>query len=928
MTVTSKAGASSSQPPAQDRPDLVSLSIDGIDVSVPKGTLVIRAAELLGIAIPRFCDHPLLAPAGACRQCLVEVSTPGPDGTLRAMPKPQAACTLEVSPGMVVHTQLTSSVADKAQRGVMELLLINHPLDCPVCDKGGECPLQNQAMSNGQAQSRFTETKRTFPKPIRISTQVLLDRERCVLCQRCTRFSKEIAGDPFIDLQMRGAKQQIGTFSPGILGFEIGPAELAEPGDVPDLVARTSAADEIEPTPESTVQGTPTDESRGAERGHETGTYAADDFTAARQLHGESLLDESGQPFASYFSGNTVQICPVGALTGAAYRFRSRPFDLVSTPSVCEHCASGCLQRTDHRRGVVLRRLAGDDPAVNEEWNCDKGRWAFTWATAPNRLSTPLVRDTETGELEPASWPYAVEVAARGLLAARDAGGVGVLPGGRLTVEDAYAYAKFARVVLQTNDVDHRSRPHSAEEEAFLARHVAGTGIGVTYAELEAAPVVLLAGLEPEEESPIVFLRLRKAVQNRGQRVVSIAAWASRGLDKLDGTLVAAVPGAEAAALESAEVTDALADRSTGEPATGAVILAGERLASSPGALSAVSRLAAATGARLAWVPRRAGERGAVEAGTLPGLLPGGRPVSDAAARVDMAAAWEVATLPADPGRDAAGILEAAVAGDLHGLVVGGVDPGDLPDPRLAVAALEAASFVVSLEVRASAVTQRADVVLPVAPPAEKSGTYLDWEGRWRPFGAALTSNALPDHRVLDMIAAAAGEVLGMRGTEQVRAQLGELGAWEGTRIKAPSVPATSPARLEPPTEDGGKAVLATWPLLLDAGRLQDGEPYLAGTAHRAAARLSAATVAALGGGNEVTVGTDRGTVTLPLIVTDMPDGVVWLPTNSARCAVRATLGADAGDVVTVSASTAGAAVPAVASPETRPETPPTEATP
>jgi NADH-quinone oxidoreductase subunit G len=306
--------------------------------------------------------------------------------------------------------------------------------------------------------------------------------------------------------------------------------------------------------------------------------------------------------------------------------------------------------------------------------------------------------------------------------------------------------------------------------------------------------------------------------------------------------------------------------------------------------------------------------------------------VSDAAARVDIAAAWEVPTLPAEPGRDAAGILEATAAGDLGGLLVGGVDPADLPDPRLALAALDAAPFVVSLEVRAGAVTQRADVVLPVAPPAEKTGTYLDWEGRWRPFGTALTSNALPDHRVLDMVAAAAGEVLDLRSTEHVRAQLGELGAWEGTRIKAPSVPATSPARLEPPTEEGGKAVLATWPLLLDAGRLQDGEPYLAGTAHRAAARVSEATVAAMGGGNEVTVGTDRGSVTLPLIVTDMPDGVVWLPTNSARCAVRATLGAGAGDVVTVSASTSDPALPARSgaetSPGTRPGAAPTEATP
>jgi NADH-quinone oxidoreductase subunit G len=316
-----------------------------------------------------------------------------------------------------------------------------------------------------------------LPQADRISTQVLLDRERCVLCQRCTRFSKEIAGDPFIDLQNRGAQQQIGVFSPGVLGF--------------------STAIRIEGATE-----------------------------------GGGMADESGQPFASYFSGNTVQICPVGALTGAAYRFRARPFDLVSTQSVCEHCASGCGLRIDHRRGTVMRRLALEDPTVNEDWNCDKGRWAFPWQNAPDRLQHPLVRDEATGELRVASWPEALDVAARGLLAARDrenTGGVGVLVGGRMTVEDAYAYAKFARVALNSNDVDFRARPHSAEEEAFLAHAVAGSGLGVSYRDLESAPAVLLAGLEPEEESPILFLRLRKAVA-KGLVVHAVAPYSSRGL--------------------------------------------------------------------------------------------------------------------------------------------------------------------------------------------------------------------------------------------------------------------------------------------------------------------------------------------------------------------------------------------------------------
>jgi NADH-quinone oxidoreductase subunit G len=828
MTVTSQSSA-----PAPV--DEVQLTIDGIEISVPKGTLVLRAAEQLGIEIPRFCDHSLLSPAGACRQCLVEVATPGPDGSLRPMPKPQASCTLECTPGMQVKTQHTSEVAARAQRGVMELLLINHPLDCPICDKGGECPLQNQAMSHGQSESRFTEAKRTYPKPIRISTEVLLDRERCVLCQRCTRFSAEIAGDPFIDLQMRGAQQQIGTFAPDVLGY------------VGDAVV------------------------------------------------GDAMADDSGHPFASYFSGNTVQICPVGALTGAAYRFRARPFDLVSVPTICEHCASGCALRTDVRRGVVLRRMAGDDPEVNEEWNCDKGRWAFSWTQAPDRLTTPLVRDADSGQLRPASWPEAIGIAAEGLSHAVGDRGAAVLTGGRITVEDAYAYAKFARVALRSNDIDFRARPHSAEEAEFLAATVVGTCLPVSYTALEQAPAVLLVGFEPEDESPIVFLRLRKAVR-RGLRVFSVAPWASRGLDKLDGTVLLTTPGAEPGVLDGiAAGTGTGAQAGSALRAQGSVILVGERLATVPGGLSAVSRLAEEVGATLAWVPRRAGDRGAVEAGALPTLLPGGRPVDDPAARVDLAAAWEVETIPQDSGRDTDGILAAAAGGDLAALVIGGVDPDDLPDPALARRALAEAPFVVNLEVRASAVSEFADVVLPVAPVTEKSGTYVNWEGRWRDFAAALTTTAMPDHRVLDMIAAAMDVQLGVEDLERIRGELADLDVWS-----SPSLPAPDVAAGALPSVGVGEAILATWHQLLDSGRLQDEEPYLAGTARRAVARMSPDTADAVGvgEGERVRIGTDTGTVELPVVLTPMPDHVVWVPTNSPGSAVRSALAADSGTVV------------------------------
>jgi NADH-quinone oxidoreductase subunit G len=795
MTQTADAG------PEANPVEMVNLTIDDVEVSVPKGTLVIRAAELIGVQIPRFCDHPLLDPVGACRQCLVEVE---------GQRKPMASCTTTVTPDMVVRTQHTSEAADKAQHGVMELLLINHPLDCPVCDKGGECPLQNQAMSNGRVETRFEDVKRTFPKPINVSSQVLLDRERCVLCARCTRFSDQIAGDPFIDLLERGALQQVG----------------------------------IAP----------------------------------------------GEPFQSYFSGNTVQICPVGALTGAAYRFRARPFDLVSSPSVCEHCSSGCSQRTDHRRGKVLRRLAGDDPPVNEEWNCDKGRWAFTYPTIGDRITTPLLRD-EDGKLRPASWSEALSVAAAGLAAAT--GSAGVLVGGRATVEDAYAYSKFARMVLGTNDIDFRARPHSAEEADFLAAHIAGRPMSVTYADLDSAPAVLLAGFEPEEESPIVFLRLRKAARKHALQVLSVAPFATRALGKMAGTLIRCAPGAEAATLDGLTDNELLA-------LPGAIILVGERLATSPGALSAASRLAASTGARLAWIPRRAGERGALEAGALPGLLPSGRPVDDPFAREQTATAWNISTLPDTVGRDTAGILAAARDGELGALLIGGVELADLPDPDAALAAIDAAPFVVSLELRESAVTALADVVFPVAPVVEKAGSFINWEGRIRPFEPSLHTNANPDRRVLHILADEIGVDLNLATALAAGEELARLGLWAGARPDAPRVSPTRPPRLDP-----GQAVLAGWRMLLDLGRLQDGEPYLAGTARPSTVRLSAATAAELGAadGDLVTVATDRGAVTLPLAVTEMEERVVWLPLNSAGSTVHRQLGVTTGAVVSIGRS-------------------------
>jgi NADH-quinone oxidoreductase subunit G len=525
------------------------------------------------------------------------------------------------------------------------------------------------------------------------------------------------------------------------------------------------------------------------------------------------------------------------------------------------------------------------------------------------------------GELRPASWAEALEVAADALTRARDAGGVAVLPGGRLTVEDAYAYAKLARTWLRTNDVDHRARAHSAEEADFLAHAVAGRAVGhaggVTFTDLEKAPAVLLVGLEAEEEAGVTFLRLRKGALRHGVRVFSVAPFASRGVQRMHGTLLPAAPGTEAEwldgiaagdqvrTLDEAEGTDLLAEVSDALRAPGAVILVGERLAATRGGYSALLRAVAATGARLAWVPRRAGERGGVEAGTLPNLLPGGRPVADAAARVDVATVWGVAAtddrptgLPATAGRDVGEMLDALSIGQLTGVLVGGLELDDLPDPAHARRALEAADVVVSLEVRRSAVSELADVVLPVAPPVEREGAFVSWEGRVRPFPAALASTAMTDHRVLDALADAAGAPLGLPTVDAVRAELDQLvgdGAWDGERAAAPDVETT-----EPPAVAPGTAVLASWRLLLDDARGQDGERYLAGTAKRPVARLSAATAAAADvfDGDVVRVSTDRGAITLPVVVTDMVDHVVWLPLRSPGSSVHATLGALPGDVV------------------------------
>ena len=845
--------------------NLVKVTIDDVELDVPAGTLVIRAAEQAGIRIPRFCDHPLLEPVAACRQCLVEVGMPDRNtGELRFMPKPQPSCAQTVTPGMVVKTQHTSEVARRAQEGVMEFLLINHPLDCPICDKGGECPLQNQAMSEGRESSRFIDAKRTYRKPLKLTSQILLDRERCILCQRCVRFGKEIAGDPFLDLQGRGGGtaptehhhfmgEQVGSFDTAVLDY-------FNPQEKDNVKAGISG-----PYGQEGIIGSLNE-----------GDLAPND------------RDVSGRAFASYFSGNIIQICPVGALTSNDYRFRARPFDLVSTASVTEHDASGSAIRVDIRRGEVLRRLAGNDPEVNEEWITDKDRFAFKWSGV-QRLNTPFVR--ENGQLVPTSWSDALDRVHRAL-AGLSGDQVGFLPGGRLSFEDAWAWSKFARSVVGSDSIDMRSRSHSEEERSFLAAHVAGSGLGVTYSQLENAGQVLLVGLEPEDECGAIFLRMRKATRKGKLRVASLAPMTSRGLAKLSGELLRCAPGTEvevaAEIREGGEFAD-LASR-----LDGGVILVGERASRTPGLLSEVVRLAERTHCRIQWVPRRAGERGGVEAGLLPGLLPFGRALASQEARESLA--W--GEIPAQRGLDATQMLEAAADGRVKALVVGGVDLRDFDDPAAARKALDQVDFLVSLEVRRSEVTDRADVVLPVAPPLEKNGTFINWEGRLRPFGQAIASRSQTDRLVFDALASEFGVDLGLHDLVGLYDQVNPLMQWNGQREEF--VPATASELVE---VGQGEALLATHKPMLDAGRLQDGASMLAGSARRPVVFASRATVAGFGidEGEELTLSTQRGSIMLPLQFADLPDGVVWVPECSQGSIVHESLG-NFGSSVTLSA--------------------------
>jgi NADH-quinone oxidoreductase subunit G len=803
--------------------DLVSLTVDGKEVTVPKGTLIIRAAEMLGVEIPRFCDHPLLEPVAACRQCYVKV-----EGQRKLM----TSCSTPVAPDMVVHTQYTDEEVREAQTAVLEFLLINHPLDCPVCDRGGECPLQDQALAFGPGESRYVEPKRTYRKPLPLSPLVNLDRERCVLCARCTRFCDEISGDRFIELFDRGAAEQV-SIAPG-------------------------------------------------------------------------------EDFDSPFSGNTIQICPVGALTATTYRFAARPFDLKFADSICPHCACGCNLRVDLRRGEVVRHLARDNDLVNDAWLCDKGRFAFRFPDAANRLTTPLLR---VPGLEPVSFREALEAVAGWCRDAR----VAVLAGGRLSDEDAYALSKLARAVLNTNDVDHRTGP--SDPDALGAEQAQAAGMPVTYMDVERAKTIVVVGLDAEQELPILHLRIRKAAR-RGAQVFVIHPRRTRLWDVAEH--IPCRPGEEASVLDGLRVAEDGAALALREAGADAVVLAGPRLAGARGVVAAAAALADGAGAKFALLCRRANDRGALRAGLHPALLPGGRAVVEDAVRSVVEVAWGT-LLPKEAGRDTAGIMEAAAKSEVDVLFLVGVDPmRDFPDAAMARRALENVAYKVVVDIDADHLSIFADAMLPATPYLEKDGHYTDWEGRTQRLRRVRDPQGLarPEWEIFQELSQVMGVDMGFQSIDDLHVEMGQLLAGdaaravdagtppglathEGAPVDGPTPPVLTslraggglPAYAAPPSPEArseDRLILFTYPLLVDEGRLSTGSDELKeGLERQAFVEVHPDDAARLGiaEGSTVLVRTPAGEASLPARISDgIAAGSVFVPWNQPGFAANTVL--------------------------------------
>jgi len=702
--------------------DDVTLTVNGREITAPKGQLVIAAAEQHGVFIPRFCYHPRMDPVGMCRMCIVDIDT-------GRGPALQPACMIEVAPDMKVDTE--SATTRKAQDGVLEFLLINHPLDCPVCDKGGECPLQDNAYAYGPGESRFVEEKRHFEKPIPVSDVVFLDRERCILCDRCTRFAKDVAGDPLIHFLHRGNQTEVNTF--------------------PD------------------------------------------------------------DPFASYFSGNTVQICPVGALTAKPFRFKARPWDLEKVESTCTTCSVGCRVTIEASRNHVLRYQGVDIDPVNWGWLCDKGRFDFEAIESDDRLSEPLVRKND--ELIAATWAEAIGSAAEAIKKA-EPNGVAVLGGARLTNEAAYAWVKLAKGVVGTDHVD------AQLDDGLPAAAVVGLPQATIDDACAPGTTVIVVDTNVKEELPVLFLRLRDAVLNRGVKLIELTTMAS-GLADLASASLWHRPGDAHQAMRAL-----VADGDAGAVVDGDLTAAKAALGDSIVAIVGRSSLGESADAvveaaavllearpEATFIPalRRGNVRGALDMGMAPGLLPG---------RVDLdtGRSWFAEQWPSVPeqaGLDAAGILAAAAEGKVDVLILLGADPiSDFRDHDLAERALAGARTVIAVDTFLNASTEKADVVLAASGYAETEGSTTNLEGRVSLLSAKVTppGTTRADWMLAAEIAYRLDADLGLESVD---------GIWNEIEELAPAHAGITRELLRSPAGDDGVLV----PLRPDVALAAEGRP-------------------------------------------------------------------------------------------------------
>ena len=771
-------------------PNVVNLTINDKPVVARKGELIIAAADRTDDFIPRFCYHPRMSPVGMCRQCLVEVETP-------RGPMMVVSCMTPVAEGQVVRT--ATEGVKKAQEGVLELLLANHPLDCPVCDKGGECPLQDQAFSHGPGESRFVEEKRHYEKPIAISDIVYLDRERCILCDRCTRFADEVAGDALITFTSRGNDTQVLTF--------------------PD------------------------------------------------------------EPFSSYFSGNTVQICPVGALTAKPYRFKARPWDLEQTESTCTSCSVGCRTVVQSSRDELVRYQGVDIDPVNWGWLCDRGRYNFESINSPDRLTTPLVKNG--AEHVATSWSVALENAARmiRLSLAQNANSVAILGGARGTNEDAFAWAMLADK-LGINQRDAQLGDGLSPEIFNLAQ--------ATIDETCAASTIILLSPDLKEELPVLYLRVRDAAQKRKARIVEFSSRDS-GLSPYAWRTVGFEPGHQAQVvretLTSAEMKEQLG--------RGQVVVVVGRPNLAENEVFTLQALAEVLGvvpnAKVLPVLRRGNVRGAVAAGLTPQNNSG----------------------------DAIDILNAAAAGKIECLVLLGSDPmSDVADAGLVQRALAQVKNLISIDTMINSSNRNADIVLPAAAYGEKNGTTTNLEGRVSNVAQKITprGTSRPDWMIATELSIALGVDIGVSSLEDLNQKL-----VSSVSAFAPSADAKSThgdgvlmTRETPVTISGSqtKAVdrnaynyrLIVSRTMYDTAQSTVASPSLVGIINDSAIYVHPLDLARIGvvEGTNVRVGAEGTNVVIAIRAHNgVHRGTAWLPFNHTGVDVRPLLNI-AGDVVDV----------------------------